>query len=232
MDVSGASVDDETFYSNAVQYWSEIPPTIDGMLGGFGHISQTDIRDSKLLLKQLFNSKEPPGREYALDCGAGIGRITKHLLCDFFDNVDLVEQNPKFLSQAEQYLGVKLQEKIRNYYSVGLQSFKPETGKYDVIWCQWVLGHLTDLDLVTFLESCQSGLKLNGVIIIKENISSSDEIDKDERDSSVTRPLSLYREIFTKAGLDCYRQVKQRNFPKGLYTVYMFILRPQKLVPE
>ncbi|XP_044268524.1 N-terminal Xaa-Pro-Lys N-methyltransferase 1 isoform X2 [Tribolium madens] len=231
MDVSGASVDDETFYSNAVQYWSEIPPTIDGMLGGFGHISQTDIRDSKLLLKQLFNSKEPPGREYALDCGAGIGRITKHLLCDFFDNVDLVEQNPKFLSQAEQYLGVKLQEKIRNYYSVGLQSFKPETGKYDVIWCQWVLGHLTDLDLVTFLESCH-GLKLNGVIIIKENISSSDEIDKDERDSSVTRPLSLYREIFTKAGLDCYRQVKQRNFPKGLYTVYMFILRPQKLVPE
>ncbi|XP_064213119.1 N-terminal Xaa-Pro-Lys N-methyltransferase 1 isoform X2 [Tribolium castaneum] len=226
MEVSSASTTDDSFYSNAVQYWSEIPPTIDGMLGGFGHISQTDIRDSKLLLKQLFNSKEPPGRGHALDCGAGIGRITKHLLSDFFDQIDLVEQNPKFLSQAEQYLGPKLQEKV-NYYSVGLQSFKPEK-QYDVIWCQWVLGHLTDLDLVTFLKSCQSGLKPNGVIIIKENISSSEEIDKDERDSSVTRPLSLFRQIFAKADLDCYRQVKQRNFPKGLYTVYMFILRPQK----
>lgn len=62
-------------------------------------------------------------------------------------------------------------------------------------------------------------------------MSSTDEIDKDEQDSSVTRPLALYRKIFEKAGLDCYRQVKQRNFPKGLYTVYMFVLRPLT-VPE
>lgn len=48
----------------------------------------------------------------------------------------------------------------------------------------------------------------------------------DEQDSSVTRPLELYREIFTKANLDCYRQMKQRNFPKSFYAVYMFALRP------
>lgn len=155
MDETTSPVEDEKFYSNAVQYWSEIPPTIDGMLGGFGFISQTDIRDSKLLLKQLFNSKASPGREYALDCGAGIGRITKHLLTEFFDKVDLVEQNPKFLNQAKQYLGTKLQDKIGNYYSVGLQCFKPDDKKYDVIWSQWVLGHLTESDLVTFLKSCQ-----------------------------------------------------------------------------
>ncbi|RZC34374.1 N-terminal Xaa-Pro-Lys N-methyltransferase 1 [Asbolus verrucosus] len=227
MDEDTQPENDEKFYSNAIQYWSEIPATIDGMLGGFGFISQTDIRDSKLLLKQLFNSKIPPGRDYALDCGAGIGRITKHLLTGFFNKVDLVEQNPEFLAQAKEYLGPKLEDKIGNYYSVGLQSFEPEDKKYDVIWSQWVLGHLTDSDLLTFLKSCQNGLKQNGVIIIKENISSSDEIDKDEQDSSVTRPLFLYHRIFTKAGLSCYRQVKQRNFPKGLYTVYMFILKPQ-----
>lgn len=146
---------DSKFYSNAVQYWSEIPPTIDGMLGGFGFISQIDVRDSRLLLKQLFNSKAPPGKNHVLDCGAGIGRITKHLLVDFFDKVDLVEQNPTFLKQANEYLGSKLEGKIGTCYSVGLQSFKPEENKYDVIWIQWVLGHLTDADLITFLKSCQ-----------------------------------------------------------------------------
>lgn len=62
--------------------------------------------------------------------------------------------------------------------------------------------------------------------MVKENISSSQEIEKDDQDSSITRPIAVLREIFTKAGLDCYRQEKQRNFPKGLYTVFMFILKP------
>lgn len=48
----------------------------------------------------------------------------------------------------------------------------------------------------------------------------------DEVDSSVTRPFSLFKKIFIKAELDCYRQMKQNHFPKGLYTVYMFVLRP------
>jgi protein N-terminal methyltransferase len=82
-----------------------------------------------------------------------------------------------------------------------------------------------------YCVNCRNGLKPNGVIIIKENVSSSD-VDKDEQDSSVTRPLDLYHRIFTKAGLDCYRKVKQRNFPKGLYTVYMFILKPQTALSE
>lgn len=43
------------FYENAEQYWSQVPPTIDGMLGGFGCISSTDIRGSEVFLKKLFN---------------------------------------------------------------------------------------------------------------------------------------------------------------------------------
>ena len=34
----------------------------------------------------------------------------------------------------------------------GLQDFTPSDGAYDVIWCQWVLGHLTDEDLVAFFK--------------------------------------------------------------------------------
>ncbi|CAG9854628.1 unnamed protein product [Phyllotreta striolata] len=217
----------DEFYSNAVHYWSEIPATLDGMLGGFGFISQTDIKGSKMLLKQLFNSKDHPGRDYALDCGAGIGRISKFLLTDVFEKVDMVEQNEAFLEQAEKYLGPKF-SKIGHFYPQGLQNFQPEEGKYDVIWIQWVLGHLTNKDLVNFLSSCRCGLKKNGVIIVKENITSSDSIEKDEQDSSVTRPLRHYHIIFQKAKLHCYRQVKQHNFPKGLFPVYMFVLKPKE----
>ena len=45
-----------------------------------------------------------PGTKRALDCGAGIGRVTKYLLQKFFSTVDLVEQDKGFLSQAPNYL--------------------------------------------------------------------------------------------------------------------------------
>ncbi|XP_050307160.1 N-terminal Xaa-Pro-Lys N-methyltransferase 1-B [Anthonomus grandis grandis] len=218
----------ENFYKDGAEYWSKIPPTVDGMLGGFSEISTTDIHSSKTLLKQLFTStKQPLGRGYALDCGAGIGRITKFLLSDLFDRVDMVEQNPQFLESAKKYLGKTiLEKKIGQMFPVGLQDFRPEPGKYDVIWCQWVLGHLTDEDFVAFFERCKLGIKPKGVIIVKENISSG-QVEVDTTDSSVTRPMGLLRELFDKAGLDCCRMVKQLGFPKGLFTVYMFVLRPR-----
>lgn len=145
---------EQKFYLDGANYWSEIPPTVDGMLGGFGHISESDIKGSKMLLRQLFNSKSPPGRDYALDCGAGIGRITKYLLTEIFNKVDMVEQNASFLDKAKVYLGQK-KEKVINYFEDGLQNFQPLSQNYDVIWIQWVVGHLTDEHLVQFLERCQ-----------------------------------------------------------------------------
>lgn len=43
-----------------------------------------------------------PGR--ALDCGAGIGRVSKRVLLPLFSEVDLVEQNQTFLEKAKTYL--------------------------------------------------------------------------------------------------------------------------------
>lgn len=35
-------------------------------------------------------------------------------------------------------------QKVGQYYAVGLQDFTPKEGYYDLIWCQWVLSHLTN----------------------------------------------------------------------------------------
>jgi len=40
----------------------------------------------------------------ALDCGAGIGRVSKLVLLPLFKEVDLLEQNPAFLDKAKTYL--------------------------------------------------------------------------------------------------------------------------------
>ena len=40
----------------------------------------------------------------ALDCGAGIGRITKRLLLPIFKEVDMVELNQKCLDQAPGFI--------------------------------------------------------------------------------------------------------------------------------
>ena len=45
-----------------------------------------------------------PGKERALDGGAGIGRITQGFLMKNFEVVDLVEQDPVFIAEAKRLL--------------------------------------------------------------------------------------------------------------------------------
>jgi hypothetical protein len=52
---------------------------------------------------------------------------------------------------------------------------------------QWCVGHLTDSALTEYLKRCAEGIRENGVIVIKENISNCPEDVYDEVDSSVTR---------------------------------------------
>ncbi len=48
------SIDAKISYKQAADYWSNVDPTIDGMLGGFGKISMIDIEGSSKFLKALF----------------------------------------------------------------------------------------------------------------------------------------------------------------------------------
>ncbi|XP_055613111.1 N-terminal Xaa-Pro-Lys N-methyltransferase 1 [Uranotaenia lowii] len=216
---------DEKYYQNAKEYWAKISPTVDGMLGGFGQISFTDVRGSDQFLKNLFKLKPAPGRTLALDCGAGIGRVSKNLLMPFFERVDLVEQDEHFCQTAEREL--RPSGRLGKVYNVGLQDFRSEEdGRYDVIWSQWVLGHLTDDDIVDFFFRCTKALKRNGMMIIKENFTNADKPELDRQDSSVTRPLALMKRLLTKGNLRLVKEQRQKDFPKGLYPVYMLALRP------
>ncbi len=113
-----------------------------------------------------------------------IGRITEGLLLGVAEKVDIVEPIAKFSDNLKGKPG------IGEIFNVGLEDWPPqesEEPRYDLIWNQWCLGHLTDAQLTTYLKKCQKVLKTDGLIIVKENMSTSGEDVFDELDSSVTR---------------------------------------------
>ncbi|KAH8855587.1 Alpha N-terminal protein methyltransferase 1 [Schistosoma japonicum] len=219
------------FYSKAKCYWSQVPATVDGMLSGYTSLNVPDIADSDMFLDEF----GPSTTAYALDCGSGIGRVTKQLLLPRFSIVDMVELTQSFLDQTENYIGPDDFPRVGERFCMGLQDFTPPAGRYDLIWIQWVLGHLSDLALLAFLKRCAHGLSAGGVIVIKENITSpgghdeqsimnSEEIDFDETDSSYTRPRSAYIRAFLDTNLKLIGEKAQTNFPSSLYPVRMFAL--------
>ncbi|XP_017044912.1 alpha N-terminal protein methyltransferase 1 [Drosophila ficusphila] len=221
--VAKTSAPEPEFYNKAQKYWSEVPATVNGMLGGLGYISAIDIQGSNVFLREI----RVPGNKLALDCGAGIGRVTRNLLIPRFSCVDLVEQDAAFAEKAREYCGTEDvgPGKVGQIYNVGLQKFAPSQ-QYDLIWSQWVLGHLTDRDLVAFFRRIKQGLAPGAFFCLKENVSSSKQAILDKEDSSVTRPLDSYERFIKEAGFRIVRKVKQQNFPKGLFPVYMIACKP------
>lgn len=214
------------WYNDANEYWDQCPPTDDGVLGGFGHISPVDLEASSDFLAQLYTKRPELGRTKAVDCGAGIGRVTKHLLLPRFSEVHLLEQSPMLIRAAPSYLGESDLARTK-LVCTGMQAFDPPPSTYDVVWIQWAIGHLTDSDLVMFLVRIEASLKRGGVIIVKDNClgKNSDGIFYVDRDdSSVTRNKDYLISLFTHAGLKVVLDVTQMDFPSDLFPVHMLAL--------
>ncbi|KAH9795966.1 alpha N-terminal protein methyltransferase 1 [Citrus sinensis] len=170
------------WYREGISYWEGVEASVDGVLGGFGNVNEVDIKGSEAFLQMLLSDRFPNARNnqhlVALDCGSGIGRITKNLLIRYFNEVDLLEPVSHFLDAARESLAPENHmapdmHKATNFFCVPLQDFTPETGRYDVIWVQWCIGHLTDDDFVSFFKRAKVGLKPGGFFVLKENIARS-----------------------------------------------------------
>lgn len=222
---------EDGWYARSTSYWARIEPTLDGVLGGYASIHQTDIEGSRRFIEAFLKRGAPralSGNQRALDCGAGIGRVARHLLCRLFQQVDLLEPNPSFLAEAARQLeGMPAKGQL---IQGSLQDYSPTAGHYDVIWLQWVLLYLKDVDLIECLSRCAIALRPGGMIFVKENVSSGEHLVVDSEDASVTRTDQHFRDLFARAGLRLVRQQLQRGFPAELYPVRMYALEPSGLV--
>jgi protein N-terminal methyltransferase len=75
----------ETWYEDANTYWKGIPATIDGMLGGFGKLTDRDCMDSLQFIQPFLVSTESSGHtgasvECRIACGKGKKRVASS--CD------------------------------------------------------------------------------------------------------------------------------------------------------
>ncbi|KAK1416974.1 hypothetical protein QVD17_26094 [Tagetes erecta] len=220
------------WYRNGVGYWQGVEASMDGVLGGYAHVNEPDINSSEAFINSLLTHLFPnSGRDQhlvALDCGSGIGRVTKNLLIRYFNEVDLLEPVSHFLEAARknlapENLSVSEDHKAVNFYCTPLQEFTPDAGRYDVIWIQWCIGHLADDDFVSFFKRAKAGLKPGGFFVLKENLARSGFV-LDNEDKSLTRSHAYFKELFNQCGLNIYNMKDQKGFPDELFPVRMYAL--------
>ncbi|XP_057780783.1 alpha N-terminal protein methyltransferase 1-like [Salvia miltiorrhiza] len=220
------------WYSQGVGYWQGVEATVDGVLGGYGHVNKPDIEGSEAFLNLILAERFPDAgserRLNTLDCGSGIGRVTKNLLIRYFNEVDLLEPVSHFLDTARENLSpenlmVTGDHKAVNFFCVPLQEFTPEAARYDIIWIQWCIGHLSDDDLMSFFDRAKGGLRPGGLFILKENIARNGFV-LDNQDKSITRSDLYFKQLFNKCGLHILKMKDQKGFPNELFAVKMYAL--------
>ncbi len=116
------------------------------MLGGFGHLDAIEVESSKQFLGQLM-SAERRANGRALDCGSGIGRVTKNFLLPMgFKEIDMLDFSQEFLDRSAEFIGPG-SERVINKYCASMQTFGFEDGLrlWDVIWIQVCLAARIDI---------------------------------------------------------------------------------------
>ncbi|KKY26673.1 hypothetical protein UCDDS831_g01333 [Diplodia seriata] len=236
-DTSPTAPDQAIDHAASISYWNSVDSTVNGMLGGFPQVSRIDLQGSSNFYTKLCRvTGRKPGvpLAHAVDCGAGIGRITLGFLLKIAESVDVVEPVQKFTDQLKETDGCKdliAAGRIGSIANVGLENWTLDVPyRYDLIWNQWCVGHLTDVQLVEYFKRCQEHLVDGGCIVVKENMSTAlnGEDLFDDEDSSVTRTDDKFRKLFELAGLEIFLTEIQRGFPKDLFPVRMYALRPKK----
>ncbi|KAK8035468.1 hypothetical protein PG993_010463, partial [Apiospora rasikravindrae] len=218
--------------SGGRQYWESTKAYLLGGVppdAGFANISKIDLQNSRAFLAELGIGSTHDRRavKIALEGGAGTGRVTEGLLSNIAEHIDVVEPVVKFTA------GLQGKSKVRTVFNVGLDKWQSTEGVYyDLIWTQWCVGYLADSQLIDYLKHCKAAVTADtGIIVLKENLSFSDEDYVDPVDGSVTRSEITFQEIIREAGLNIIRMDTQRGLPKKLFPVRMYAMKPHKKEP-
>ncbi|KAL4787958.1 alpha-N-methyltransferase NTM1 [Aspergillus varians] len=232
-------------HATSIEYWTGLAANSKTMLGVMGDhpwYTRIDLRGSRTFLwkarRLIPGCTKRDKLKLAVDCGAGVGRVTEGLLRDVAEQVDAVEPVGKF---AEVLRGKKLDEEkegggeggeggvIGDIYVVGIESWVPEK-KYDLIWTQFCSNYATDAQLAEYFRRCGGALSETGILVVKENLSTdlNEEDMYDSEDSSVTRTDVKFRALFKEAGLNVIASELQLGIPKhfNLLPVRFYACRP------
>ena len=230
----------EQWYEGGMKYWTECEASNNGVLGGFEKVHDADTADTLRFVQKLSErfpdvvATRDPGRPApgtrAIDMGAGVGRVTEAVLLDLCEKVDLLEGARPLIEAAQRNLKARA-TRMGEFMCAPMQSFAPEPATYHLIWFQWVIGSLTDDDLVALLMRCRTALAPGGIIVVKDNICEEDP-DKhsryivDDEDNSVMRTKAYLEQILvSRCGLTILYQTKAKLRCEELHPVQTYALR-------
>ena len=158
------------------------------------------LSQAKSVMNPSPSSQQHINSTRALEAGAGVGRVSTDVLLYYSKYVELIEPTSKFTKVARERLSVhpKVIEGAKwTVKDIGLQQWQAD-GVYDVIWTQWCVPHLSDAELIEYLQKSQRALRRfkqgeegygqDGIVVVKENVClDSDYTLFDDEDSSITR---------------------------------------------
>ena len=171
--------------------------------------SEEDVKESSAFLDGLLRAHGLSVGS-ALDAGAGVGRVTKHVLLKRCQHVHLVEGCETWSKQSRRYLGKKRSQAC-TFTHARLEEFVPTPGSYDLVWVQWTLQYLVDSDAIRTLQALKAALRHKGLLVLKENRpylcgKNHEEFQMDTPGGEhgrfdITRPDQHHRFLFAAAGL-------------------------------
>eukprot|EP00566_Odontella_aurita_P019566 CAMPEP_0113560366 /NCGR_PEP_ID=MMETSP0015_2-20120614/19392_1 /TAXON_ID=2838 /ORGANISM="Odontella" /LENGTH=296 /DNA_ID=CAMNT_0000462065 /DNA_START=62 /DNA_END=952 /DNA_ORIENTATION=+ /assembly_acc=CAM_ASM_000160 len=189
----------------------------EAMVGDGG--SAADAADGLAFLDRYLSDNHDAKRRFdrAVDLGAGAGRVTKLILLKRYSEVRLVEGDEGWSKRSRVYLGRKRSERC-SFSNQRLEDLTAGDVRNwgepaDLMWVQWTLQYLIDVDFVDCLRILSGGLrKGSGILIVKENrpygVAREDRFQMDVPSTvggneryDLTRNDSHHRFLFHKAGL-------------------------------
>lgn len=224
----------EEFYRANDRYWATGGcgglTDDEAMIGDTGGLQ--DAREGLSFLDRLLDdgSSTVFPLHDAVDVGAGVGRITKHVLLKRCRRVRLVEGDGGWCKRSRVYLGRKraahcvfVHRRLDELSAADVTAWGGDV--VDLVWIQWTLQYLIDDDVVTCLRTLSTGLRPGtGYLVVKENrpygTAREDRFqmdvphhrqndDADDEDSwrhgnqryDITRTDAHHRLLFQEAGL-------------------------------
>ena len=211
------------FEDGVIESWKDADTTEYEVTGFDQEYQAGELQISSQLLDEL-EKHHGVKLNRAADCGAGIGRVTNHLLAKRFNKVDLYERSAKLLHFAQSQF--KGNPAIGDFYVVDLKAIK-FMHKYDVIWVQMVAGYFDDEEIVAFYKKCKNALTPSGVVVFKDYVSPTYALHFKLNLAEVFRSREYNRLLFQEAGLQVIYTAPLDPADVDSYTqYYQTALRP------
>ena len=112
--------------------------------------------------------------------------------------------------------------KINKVYHIGGAEFEFEK-KYDMIFGQWFLENLNDIDVLKFVLKARDNLGENGRLFFKENASSFQNWRVTDKGQKIRQRKALSF-LFELCGLRVVMLKVSDNYPENYKQVYEFVL--------